>query len=251
MSEYLTAATITTNANKKDALEVLSDAINLLLSRYEFGFRGIGCVMQLGYNNDLLNQTYEVVPAICSATDLTLETLSRLANRYQWFSIEGSIGFEGEKSAYDILLALCPTQDKERPFCVLAHYDHRLWDDMWDEDDDDAIDHSAAERLRKLILGIAAHKSVDGFQSKILAAFSDIRPFDTETLKNSLINPCSISEARQGEGLTHGIVSGIKKKYVSQDEMIRVRGDGDVFSTTTGFTIISGLVEVPKELYEQ
>lgn len=250
MSDYLLTAVLTSNVTSDSAVTILVTWLDQLFERYEFGFRGVGGVMRLRYDAKKF-KFEDDLPAndpgrVASATELTREVLDGLATKHRWFSITGSIGMPDVPHALDIKIAIVASGDAERPVAAVAHLDARLYHAV---EPDDRFDTAAMERFRDLIVMLGAHPLAEGFHAANAETFGGLMPFTGPQLQASLRNPASVAEARQGGHFIHGIVTGIKSTLMTLDEMRPRWGDGQLFETTTGFSVLNSMVEIDESLF--
>jgi hypothetical protein len=197
----------------------------------------------LVFDRDKFKYEDKISETFSSATELDLETIRKLAERYRWFGICGSIRIPGRRRLYDLSIFLYPTFDSARSACIVILVDSSLYDDVYGEDDD-IFDGDAADILLRLIVLLGANDQVDGFQARLIEKLSDIKPFDGIALRQSLLEPTPIRDSARGAGLPHGFVTGIKSSILSSPEIERIWADAAMFETVNGFSILNGLIEI-------
>jgi hypothetical protein len=251
MSDYLLTAVLTSNVTADSANTILGTWIDQLLGGYELGFRGVGGVMRLRDNGPKF-PFEDDLPAndpgrVVSATDLTRDVLEGLARRYRWLSITASIGIPDVDHALDIKVAIVPSGDAEHPVAAVAHLDARLYHAV---EPDDTFDARAMERFRDLIVMLGAHPLVEGFHAANVETFGELMPFTGAALQASLRSPTPVGVARHGGHFVHGIVTGIKGTLMSLDQLRPTWGDGELFETATGFSVLNCMVEIDESLFD-
>ena len=83
-----------------------------------------------------------------------------------------------------------------------------------------------------------------------ITSLAEVRTFDGLELRQSLNDPASVSEARHGGHMIHGIVTGIKSSLLTVEEMSAKWGDGELFETINGFSVLNCLVDVDESLFD-
>lgn len=246
MSSYLKSAVITAAVSSEHGCIMLADALDMLFEHYELGFRGYGGVMRLRFDGREYRGEEAIDESVAMVEDLDQATIEQLVARYRWITVTGSFAMEGLERALDIKLVLYPTFDAERPVCMVSHLDAYLYESLWS--DDDALDVEAAERLRTLAVMLGGHELTDGFYTTNIEALDEVVTFDGAALRDSFVEPTSVAEARKGKAISHGSVSGIKSTLLTVDELRPKWGDGELFETVNGFSVLSCLVEVDESL---
>ncbi|KIG19415.1 hypothetical protein DB30_02696 [Enhygromyxa salina] len=219
---------------------MLADAIDLLTERYEFGFRGYGGAARLCFDGDKLVDELRL-DVVQTIDNLGRATLEQLVDQHRWLSVTGSFRFEGALRLFDINLALYPTFDPERPVCLISHLDASLYKDL--SNDDDSLNHEAADRMRSLGILLGAHELTDGFNAQNFESFHEVITFDGAALKEALLHPASVRAAYKGGVITPGTICGIKKAMLTLNQLRPIWGPAEYFETITGHSILSDMID--------
>lgn len=241
MSSSTDIVIVHAKARLDHALAVLERSMALLLERYDFGFRGYGGVLALQFAGTefLGEEELEQGPEQASAIDRP--ALEGLAARTRWFSIGGSVRIEGVEALVDLDVILYPTFDQEFPASVVFRLESDLYDRIYPRGLE--YDSEAAERLVQLCVSLGAAEGSGGFQARLVADLGDIRAFDGPSLRDAVLRPASIA-LRGASSQRPGLVTGVPRRLCSRAEILSHYPDGVVFETTTGFSILSTLVDV-------
>ena len=260
MSEYLKTAIVTATTPFDDAIKILFDNIELLATKYQFGFRnGYGGVEILEFQGGEHENT-RPIDTTSSDSPVDAIDIDSLLNRHRWIQLVGTMRFPGAIRLYDVAAGIRPGLG-ENGAMVYTHLDASIYNDVWPIDwdappvDDVPIDPDAAERLRALAVSLGAHSLTDGFCTPNVESVGDLFAFDGELLKDSFINPPSIAEMwanRHQKALRHGFVFAIKPDLCSLDFMRDKYNSPsfDVSETITGHIVINSLFDDDPSLME-
>lgn len=240
MSDYLKSAIITTRVSLESGCTLLGDVLDLLYEKYQFGFRSYGGVMRLRYDGGQCRGEDEIEQTVERVEDLDRDLIEQLVAKYRCPSVTGSFGMEGLDRLLDINVSLYPTFDPDLPVCLVSHLDAFLYRGLWD--DDLVIDPEAAERMRALAIALGAHDLVDGFYTMNMEGYDEFISMGVQQLQDSLVAPAPMDEIRERKAISHELVSGIKRTRLSVEQLREAWEHSEVFETTNGFSILSGLV---------
>jgi hypothetical protein len=240
MSEYLKPAIITASVSLEHGCAMLIDTMNRLIEEYEFGFRGYGDVSRVVYDGRefLYKDILEHSPPLAT---ITPEYLTELVPTHTAVAISGDFRWPGLHRLLPVSVALCRTFVPERPVCLVVHMDAYLYNTL--EDEEERVDHEAADRYQKLAVTFGAHELTEAFIMDNIVSFDEVPVFDGEALKQSFLNRPSIRERWETRGqrvhLPHGEVCGLKNWLLSREQMQALWPGADVFETITGMVIRS------------
>jgi hypothetical protein len=124
---------------------------------------------------------------------------------------------------------------------LISHLDASFYKEL--SNDDDSLNHEAADRMRSLGISLGAHELTDGFNTQNLEALCDVITFDGAALKEALLHPASVRAAYKGGVITPGTICGIKKTMLTLDQLRPIWGLAEYFETITGHSILSTMID--------
>lgn len=236
MSSTTDIVIVLAKSSLSSALDVLESSLAVLIEDYDFGFRSYGEILGLDFSGQEFQGEQELDDAPTSVADIDRAALEALVAAPRWFSIGGSMRVQDVEALVDIDLILYPTFDPERPACVVLRLENDLYGAIYDQ----GYNADAAERLVRLCVGLGAIEGVDGFQTKLVADLDDVEPQDAGQLRHVMVELESI----RPEGARPGLVVGARRELVTLRELQERWKDGTAFETTTGFAVLSTLVDI-------
>ncbi len=236
MSSSTDIVIVLTKSSLPGALDVLESSLSVLIEDYDFGFRSYGEILGLDFSGRDFQGERELDDAPTSVPDIDRAALEVLAADPRWFSIGGSMRVEEVEALVDIDLILYPTFEPEQPACVVFRLESDIYDAVYGR----GYDAEAAERLVKLCVSLGAVEGVDGFQARLVADLDDVEPLDAARLRHVMVELESI----RADGPTPAIVVGARRDLVALPELRDRWKDGTTFETTSGFVVLSTLVDI-------
>jgi hypothetical protein len=179
----------------------------------------------------------EIVGPYPQVEELTEEIISELLLQDPWLEISGSIQVPGEVGLTLFEILSLPTFNPVAPSMVAFLIEPSLYRNIYGDYSD--FHQEAADRLLKLSVLLGAVDPVDGFQLILVRSLEQIKPFDGEMLRASLVKPTPIRERLQGKGLPHGRVTGIRSSLLPMAEIRKTWTGATVFETPNGFCILN------------
>lgn len=243
MSESSRIAIVMSRVTEEVAARLFAESLEILIEQYEFGFRGTGGLLRLVFDEQRYKWEEPIGEKSPSAGDITAGAISELIQRYKWFSAAGTIRMEGRKQLRNCQILHYPTFDRNEPSCLIFVLEASLYHDVYGEDDDE-FHEDAADTLLALTVRLGANELVDGFQMLLIGSFAEIQPFDGRQLRQSLLEPTSIADRREGKGFPHGWITGIKRSLLPLPQIRQVWQDGQTFETVSGFSILNDLIAI-------
>lgn len=119
MSDVSDIALVLTNTTRDGALDTIVNALELLVARYEFGYRSYGENLRLEFEGIDLVSEQGISRFVPSVHSLGRAEIQQLARDEKYFGIMGSLIFPGFDNLVDLQVLLVPTGEPERPACVV------------------------------------------------------------------------------------------------------------------------------------
>lgn len=244
MSENHPTAVVLTKTTLDDAIEVLGEALERLVQTHDFGFRGYGAALQLLFEGGRYDE--DLIEEPLTQDDFNTATVRRLAQRYRWFALEGSIRAPGADRLCSVSAVLYPTFDGAFPACVVFRLDSWFLESVYGRDFN-GFDQEAADRLTRLSIFLGAADRVDGFMTIRLPSLERVPVLDAEILRSLLLDPgvpvTSLEEALAAPRV--GFITGIRSSIVSTSQLAAVWSGAKVIQTIHGFSVLDTMVHVP------
>lgn len=242
MSKVSQIALTLSNAPRHEALDTIAESIAFLAERYDYGFRSYGGILTLDFQGTEIIAEDFVKPLDPTLRGHDRAELGKLAKRYKWFGIMGSILFPGFENLADFHVLLVPTGQPERPACVIFRFESELYLRVWK--DGTGYDPEAAEALLQLCIALGTSRGVDGFEARLVEEIDEVPRNDGAGLVRFLTDAHCASSL----DVARGFVTGIRRASLSESELQSVGklwSSWQFLDTTNGFLIINGLIAPP------
>ena len=244
MSENHPSAIILTKTRLETAIDILGQSLEMLVTGYDFGFRGFGAAVQLFFDEGEYDE--DVIHEQLMQQDFNRATVERFAHEYGWFSLQGTIRIPGSHRLWGLDVVLYPTFDEAFPACVLFELDSWFLESLRGRNFD-TFNPDAADRIVQLSIVLGANELVDGFMTVRLPSLAEVPILDAVLLRNLLLNPQPFPPSYEEALATPrpGLVTGIKTELAPLSEIQKQWPDGALLQTITGFSVLSTMVKRP------
>ena len=244
MSENHPSAIILTKTPLETAIDILGQSLEMLVTDYDFGFRGYGGAVQLFFDGGRYDE--DIIHEKLLQQDFTRATMERFVHEYGWFSLQGSFLIPDVHELCEIDVVLYPTFDEAHPACVLFGLDSWFLESVYGRRFN-TFNQEAADRLLQLSVALGANELADGFMTDRLPSLARVPILDAELLRKRLLEhppfPPSLEEALATPSV--GLVTGIKTQLVPLSEIQKHWPSCALLQTITGFSILSTVVKPP------
>jgi hypothetical protein len=248
MIHRVRSAVILTKTSYESAVQIVGQSLETLVQQFDFGFRGFGVGLRLFFERGRLDE--ERIDEPLPQKDFAVDTAWRLARRYRWFALRGSIRAPGVNQLLSMGAVLYPTGDPEHPATAVFQLDSWFHARVLAPE----VDRDAADLLLRLSTILGANPLADGFATELLPALSEARVPDGAFLRRALLAPDPPAEPFDPEpdrrSCRPGLVTGVKRTLAPRAEVERKWPRGIVLGTATGFTVLSTMIEAPLGLLE-
>ena len=241
MSSHSHVAVILDRTKRDVALEIIASSLQLLIARFDFGFRGYGGVVAERYRDGKPTMGAELTD-IRSATELDRPRLRALGAQELSFVIGGSLRIDAVDRLVDLDVVLHPTLEPDGSACVVFWLERDLYTRIEGEDGND-YDAEAAQNLVEFCVGLGAHDLASGFMAMLLGDRGEVIPFDAHGLARRMIQPARIMDQYRDPALRLGFVNGVRSELVDVGALKAFWKGAPIFETVNGFVVLSTLMD--------